>query len=181
MIKVKKAKLKKIDKKEKNVQKDTYSLKNLILIIVILVVVFSIFYFITTLFVKPEEKNVSNEQVTEINSKKIVISKLLNQKENEYYVIATKKPKNSKANYLELYNNYIEKYKTEEGSLTFYNVDLDDAINKTYIGEKLNISDNIDELKVNDEVLFKIKDGKIDKYYVGNKDILDALSTLKES
>lgn len=178
---MKKAKLKKIEKKEKNVQKDTYSFKNLLLIIVILVVLFSIFYFITTLFVKPEEKNVTNNQITEINSKKIVINKLLSQKEEEYYVIATKKPKNSKANYLELYNNYIEAYKKEEGSLPFYNVNLDDAINKSYIGDKLNISDNIDELKVNNEVLFKIKDGKIDKYYVGNKDILDALSKLKES
>ena len=127
---MKKAKIKKVEKKEKNIQNDTYSFKNLVLITLILVALFFIFYLITTLFVKPVEKNVSNNSITQINLNKITINNLLSQKENEYYVIATKNPKNSKANYLELYNKYIEAYKKIEESLSFYNVNLDDAINK---------------------------------------------------
>jgi len=45
----------------------------------------------------------------------------------------------------------------------------------------LNISNEISELKLNDETLFKIKNGKIEEYFVGSKEILKALSTLKES
>ena len=37
------------------------------------------------------------------------------------------------------------------------------------------------EIKLNDEVLFKIEDGKIEEYFVGSKDILEELSDLKES
>ena len=58
---------------------------------------------------------------------------------------------------------------------------LVNAINKTYIGNELNITNNINEIKLNDDVLFKIKDNKIEKYFVGSKEIIKELSNLKES
>lgn len=179
---MKKAKLIKTNKKEeKQMEKDSYSLKKLLLIILILAVTFGVFYLITALVVDPvEDQNINNTPI-EIDSTKITLNNLLNRKESEYYVLATKESDNSQVNYLMLYNNYINEYTKDEKALKFYNVDLNDALNKTYIGEELNISNEISKIKLNDEVLFKVKDGKIEKYFVGSKDILKVLSTLKES
>ena len=176
---MKKAKL--IKTEEKQIEKDTYSLKSLLSIIIIIIIILGAFYFITTLVIHPTQENNNNNTITEIDSTKITLNNLLNRKESEYYVLATKESYNSQVNYIMLYNNYISEYKKDEKALPFYNVDLDDALNKNYIGEKLNISNEINEIKLNDEVLFKVKDEKIEKYFVGSKDILEVLSNLKES
>lgn len=176
---MKKAKLIKNNKKEQVVENDTYSFKKLLLIIIVLSVLFGVFYFITSLLVDPIEKNETDNEVIEIDESLIHLGNLLNRKEKEYYVLATKKSKNNQTDYQNLYNQYITKYTENEESLKFYNVDLDNAINKTYIGEELNITNNINEIKLNDDVLFKIKDSKIEEYYVGNSEILEALSKLK--
>lgn len=176
---MKKAKLIKNNKKEQMVENDTYSFKKLLLIIIVLSVLFGVFYLITYLLVDPKEKNETDNEIVEIDETLIHLGNLLNRKEKAYYVLATKKSENNKTNYQELYNQYIKKYSENEESLKFYNVDLDNVINKTYIGEELNITNNINEIKLNDDVLFKIKDSKIEEYYVGNSEILEALSKLK--
>ena len=178
---MKKAKLVKNNKKQEIMEKDTYSLKSFLLIILVLVIILGIFYFITTLVVKPVNTEDNNNGVTIIDSTKITLSNLLNRKEEEYYVLATKQNNNTQANYQTLYNNYINEYKKQEDALTFYNVNLDDALNKNYISDELNITDDLSELKVNDDILFKIKNNKIEEYFAGNKNILNELSTLKES
>lgn len=178
---MKKAKLVKNNKKQEIMEKDTYSLKSFLLIILVLVIILGIFYLITTLVVKPVNPIDNDNGVTIIDSTKITLSNLLNRKEEEYYVLATKQNNNAQANYQTLYNNYINEYKKQENALTFYNVNLDDALNKNYISEELNITNDLSELKVNEDILFKIKDNKIEEYFAGNKNILKELSTLKES
>lgn len=178
---MKKAKLVKNNKKQEIIEKDSYSLKSFLLIILVLVIILGIFYFITTLVVKPVNTIDNNNRVTIIDETKITLNNLLNRKEKEYYVLATKQNNNAQANYQTLYNNYINEYKKQENALTFYNVNLDDALNKGYISNKLNISNDLSKLKVNDDILFKIKDNKIEEYFAGSKNILKELSTLKES
>lgn len=178
---MKKAKLVKNNKKQEIIEKDSYSLKTFLLIILVLVIILGIFYFITTLVVKPVNPTDNDNGVTIIDETKITLNNLLNRKEKEYYVLATKENNNTQANYQTLYNNYITEYKKQEGALTFYNINLDDALNKGYISDKLNISNDLSELKVNDDILFKIKDNKIEEYFAGSKNILKQLSTLKES
>lgn len=179
---MKKAKLVKNNKKqETQIEKDSYSLKSFLLIILVLVIILGIFYLITTIVVKPVNSVDNDNRVTIIDEAKITLNNLLNRKAKEYYVLATKENKNVQANYQMLYNNYINEYKKQEKALTFYNINLDDALNKNYISDELNISNELSELKVNDDVLFKIKDKKIEEYFVGSKNILKKLSTLKES
>lgn len=178
---MKKAKLVKNNKKQEIIEKDSYSLKSFLLIILVLVIILGIFYFITTLVVKPVNPTDNDNGVTIIDETKITLNNLLNRKEKEYYVLATKQNNNKEANYQTLYNNYINEYKKQENALTFYNINLDDALNKGYISDKLNISNDLSELKVNDDILFKIKDNKIEEYFAGSKNILNQLSTLKES
>ena len=57
-------------------------------------------------------------------------------------------------------------------------IELDNALNKKYYSEDSNITNDLLELKLNDEVLFKIKDGKIEKTYEGKDKIIEKLSKL---
>lgn len=166
-------------------EKNEYSLKKMISIIIVLLIILVAFYFITILVVKPVKDDNIDNSITEINSTKITLNNLLNRSEDEYYVLVTKESLydaiNSKIDYTQLYNNYINEYSSLENALQFYNVDLDDALNKNYVGDELNISNQINEIKLNNEVLFKIKNKKIDEYFVGSSEILKVLSNLKES
>lgn len=176
------AKIKKQAQKENINSVETYSLKSMIKILISLLVIFGIFYFITVLLIDNRKEEDSNSSPAVIDSSKITLSQLLNRKEEEYYVIATQESLYESSyietNYIEFYNNYINSYKQEENSIAFYYVDLDSALNKKFLGEELNITNNIQELKLNDEILFKIVDGKIENYYVGKDEILDKLSEL---
>ena len=154
-------------------------LKKMIMIVVILVVLFFVFYFITTLVINPSENENQTNEITEIDKTKITINHLLDRNESEYYVLATMESMYPhEINYKEIYNKYINDYTSKDNALKFYSVDLDDALNKSYLGEKMNITNKLVDLKINDEVLFKIKNGKIENYYVGNSKIVDFLSNL---
>lgn len=183
---MKKAKLKKVNtKSEKEIIKDEYTLKKLIIIVVILTITFGAFYFITLLVVdKSDNKNNNGNSTSVIDSTKITLFQLLDRRENEYYVLATKNSmyKNmpsTNINYSNIYNDYIKRYKNNnEYAITFYYVDLDDALNKNFIGEETTIGEDLTDLKLNNEVLFKIVDGKIESYSVGSQEIIDVLSNL---
>ena len=165
---------------------EEYSISKLLKIVFIISLIFSLFYIIT-IFVS---KNISDDSDSSVKStlvedfdNKISFGELLTQEEEEYYVLATMESKyknvgNYSAAYITLYNNYIKDYKEKENSLTIYNINLDNVLNKAYISDKNNITDDLSELRVNDEVLFKIKDKKIVEFYIGSKDILSALKKL---
>jgi len=176
---MKTARIRKNNKKEKLEEiNNEYEIKKMIIITIIVMAVFLTFYFITNLIVKPIDKdNIDNPVV--LDSTKITLSNLLNRKESEYYVLATKNSLYpSTINYEEIYNGYISDYTKNENALPFYRIDLDDALNKNYVGEELNVTDDLSNLKLNDEVLFKIKDSKIESYYVGSSNIVEVLSNL---
>lgn len=177
---MKAAKLRKNTKKQEEINNvEQYSIKNMIIIVFIISIIFLLFYFITTFLVKPVIIDSTNNSIEQIDSTKITLGNLLNRNNKEYYVLCTK-PSLYKENfnYNEIYNNYINDYSKKENSLNFYSVDLDDALNKSYLSDKINISEDLTNLKVNDEVLFKIKDKKIESYYVGNSEIIKVLSKL---
>lgn len=182
VIGMKVAKIRKKEKTTEAEQQESYSIKSMIKILIILLAIFGIFYLVTTILVKDRGVNDSDNLTSVIDSSKITLSQLLNRSEEEYYVIATKsslyESSYIETNYIEFYNNYINQYKQNEDSLPFYYVDLDSALNKNYFGDELNITDEISKLKLNDEVLFKINNGKIQKTYIGKEDILDKLSRL---
>lgn len=181
---MKTARIRNNNKKEQKevIIEEEYSLKKMIMIIVSIILIFLVFYLITTLVVKPVKENNKNNNITEIDSTKITLNHLLDRKESEYYVLATKSSlyDSLNINYETIYNQYITDYSKKENSLTFYKSNLDDALNKGFIGEEINITENLEELKLNDEVLFKIKDGKIDSYSVGHSEIVKVLSELQD-
>lgn len=171
------------EKKDNQIKKaeETYSLKSMMKILLCILIVFAIFYLITNLIVNNRKTDLQ-DNVTVVDFSKITLSQLLNREEDEYFVIATMASLYNSSyvdtNYINLYNEHINNYKQKEGSYTFYYVDLDNALNKNYIGDKLNITDDLSRLQLNDETLFKIKNGIIEKTYVGREKILDKLSRL---
>ena len=185
---MKAAKLRKTDyltRKEEEEVIEEYSVKSLVKIFIILLVIFGIFYGITYLVVKNKKAEITEEEpYAVIDEEKITISNLLNQNKEEYYVLITKESLYNKkgsitSDYKKLYEEKINAYKQEhEDALSFYKADLDDAINKSYVGEKTNITSDMSKLKIADEVLIKVKDKKVEKYYVGHKAILDKLKRL---
>ena len=178
---MKTARIRKKEKKETKVIEQEYSIKSMVKIILTISIVFCSFYLITKLFVKPSSETETTPSV--VDNTKITMNQLLNRKQDEYYVLATKSSLYNKSsyqntNYVEIYNSYINKYMEQEDSLNFYYIDLDNALNKTYFGEKMNITEDISKMVLNDEVLFKIKSGKIEKTYNGKDKIIDKLSRL---
>lgn len=176
-MKVAKLKDKKIEKnKQLEIPENEYSIKKIIVTLIVLVAIFFLFYFITMLVIKPTKKVKENNNIpVEIDSTLITMNHLLDRKDSEYYVLASKS--DSKVNYNEIYNRYLSTYKAKEEALKVYKVDLSDSFNNNYIGET-NITDNLSELKVNEDVLFKIKDGKIEQHFIGSTDISKALKEL---
>lgn len=180
-MEVKVAKIKRKPTKIVDNSVETYSIKDMIKILIVIVIIFCVFYFITTFLVEKATESTPNSEVV-VDSSKITLSQLLSRNEEEYYVVATMASSYDshyiETNYINIYNEYINEYKQNENNLKFYYVDLDSALNKKYLGEKLNLTNNLSELTLNDEALFKIKDSKIEKVYVGKNEILDKLSNL---
>lgn len=174
MIKLRKIKNKKI-KEKPVILEDNYQAKNMFIIIIVIIVLLIPLYFITNLVIKNEKKEtVTNNTPVEIQNEKILVGQLLNRSEDEYYVIAYKKDNKM----ISLFNNYINDYKNKENNLTFYKIDLDDGLNKGYISDTENISDNLKDLKISDTTLFIIKNKQIDSYYVGNNEVLNYLKEI---
>ncbi len=169
------------EKKMEIITEDEFSIKKLAIITIIIILVLALFYFITTLFINKEE-NSKDDDIVVFDSSKITVGQLLDRKEDEYYVLALRKSLYSSSysdiNYYTIYSNYIKAYNEKEDSLKFYTIDLDDVFNKSFISDTNNITEDLSNLKLKDEVLFKIKDSKIEESYIGNTNIIDALSNL---
>lgn len=172
------AKIKKVEKKERKmeVEEQEFTIKKFAQTVLTILLVLAIFYIITIIVIKPLTQSKENNK--EYDPQKITMNQLLKVKEEEYYVLAVKESEqfnlHAGLSYFNLYNSYISKYKENEDSLNFYWIDMDDAINGSHWGEEF----NIDTLTINDEVLFKISDGKIEDYFVGHNDILEELQGL---
>ena len=179
VISMKVAKLKKTKEKKQvmNIEESEFTIKNLIKTLIIIFLVLAIFYFITVLVVKPltQPKNTTPVQ---LDSSKITMGQLLTRKEENYYVLAVKDSAQldlySNLNYFDVYNNYIEKYSEKEEALKFYWIDMDDALNGAYWSDELDIDNYI----INDDVLFRVSNGKLVKYFVGHDDIIKGLQDL---
>lgn len=169
-------KLKKQKKYEPQLLDDqnSYSIKSMIIIILIIVVILVGFYFLTTVVV--ENKQIEEEPVVNetYQSEKILFSQVLNRKESEYYVYAYDK----KSKFYELYEKYFEKYNEKEDKLEIYEIDMNDGMNKEHIGDKTIIEE--DNIVVSEATLFKVKNGKLEKYFANHTDIINELKRISE-
>lgn len=108
----------------------------------------------------------------------VTISNMLSKKESDYYVLAYKSESGKKTN-LDIYNAYIKDIKDKNADFKLYKVNLGDAMNKSYISTENNITNNLDEFKIADEVLIHVVDNEIEDSFVGINEINSKLSELK--
>ena len=158
-----------------NDNEDTFKFKNLIIWIIVIVVVLVGFYFITT-YVLDHKSDETEVQESVNQTEKIIFGQICDRKYKEYYVLAYKEDSRLKG----IYNRYISKYNKKDNHLNVFMINMNEAFNQKFISDKSNIVDDINELKVSDETLFKIKDGKIEEYKIGSSDINSYLKEISE-
>lgn len=166
---MKKAKLKETKKTDskKVIQQtqDTVSVRTALITICTIIVVFVSFYFLTDYLVSKRTKPTNNTSNTNTNTNVIAFQDLLKKDSKEYYVLAIMDEKDE--DYYKLYVRLTGK--------TNYTIDMNDAMNKSYIGKETSIGEKVKDIKISDSTLFVIKDGKISEHYVGKNKISEYL------
>lgn len=168
--------LKNIDKKNKNTGnkdvRDNYfkfitTLAVLLLIFVISYLLIGIFFTKEIDLKKDEEK--SKEEVS-VDNQTIMIGQLLDQKEDEYYVLVY-----DFSDKLSSVPSWLSIYQENSDSLQVYKVDSSKKFNSKYIVEE-NSNKNaktISELKVISPTLIKVTKNEISEYIEGEESIKD--------
>lgn len=165
---MKKAKIKEQKEIKKSGQPDI-NIRTGIIVFLSVIVFFLGFYLLTDYLLEnrkdPNNNNSNNNSKVE---NEIAFIKLLSQKEDDYYALAIFGNDKSES----IYKRYTK-------DLTnIYYIDMEDPFNKNHITDKTNISEKVKDITLVDSTLFHIKDGKVEKYYVGNVDIINHLKTL---
>ena len=166
---------KNVKKEEKKNNPQTSEIRSLLIIILAVIIIFLIFTAITTL-VNPKKHTDATQVIEEtVQYDKIIVGEILNRLEDNYYVLVLEKDNA----YNELYKTYLDMYISKNKEQKYYTVDLNDAFNQSYLGEKTVVSGkDISKYSFNNSTLIKIKNNKIDKVYALHEDILDGLNKL---
>ena len=145
-------------------------IKNLLLVILIVVIIVGALYLATRLFVtkdlfKKEEPEVETVTPGSISYDKIIMGQLLNRPYNEYYVAIYDA---SKGDYIIEMMSLVSNYNQAKNHLHIYTVDLSNKLNEEYYDpDKVNVdAKSLDDIKVGDITLIKVKKGAIVKYIV---------------
>ena len=158
-------------KKNNKSYNQNFEVGNLVKIILVILVVFGLFY-VLTYYIQKNKKTESNNNdtkntITTIQYDEILMGEILNQSENEYYVLLVKN-----GDYIKTYKEYISKY--SNGNKFYYSL-IDNGMNSRYLSDTSNLNvENIDELKVVGTSLVKVNSGKIIESYDGNSSVMQA-------
>lgn len=158
-------------KKNNKSYNQNFEVGNLVKIILVILVVFGLFY-VLTYYIQKNKKTESNNNdtkntITTIQYDEILMGEILNQSENEYYVLLVKNE-----DYTKTYKEYISKY--SNGNKFYYSL-IDNGMNSRYLSDTSNLNvENIDELKVVGTSLVKVNSGKIIESYDGNSSVMQA-------
>lgn len=150
------------------VEEETINLKNVIKVFIVILVFFIVFYGITILVVNKKNSKKKDSNYTNIDTKSndIILSDILNQEEDLYYVIAIKGSKDA----YELYINNM--------SAKLYNIDLNNALNKAALAEETLVAENPRDIKIGDTTLFVVENHVITESYVGKDEVVNKLKTI---
>ena len=107
----------------------------------------------------------------EVQDVKILCGSILNRKESEYYVLGYQMKEDNAS----LYETVIEKYNGASNKLKLYKLDLSNSRNNICLGDSLNITSDVSNLKLTIPTLIKVKDGKIVESYTSYETIKNVL------
>lgn len=151
----------------------------LIKLIIIVTVIFVVFYGITFLVNKEKEKEEETSNSAKIQYDNILIGNILDQPNDEYYVMIYDENDYNTV----VYETYLNLYKQKEDSIRYYTADLTNYLNSSFVSDKSNFDiEDIKDLKIKTSTLLKIKKGKIEKHYTGDslKEHLQEISKQEE-
>lgn len=154
--------------------------RNFIIVVLAVVACVGVFYFITRAFVskdlfESDDKKEETKETVEINYDVAIFGNMLTKADKEYYVLIY--DQSDKGEYVSDMIMLLSKYdkKREEAkkdkkkvALPVYTVDLSNKLNDGYYDpKKVNVkATGLEDLKVGDITLLKVKNGKISKYIV---------------
>ncbi len=176
------------ENKTKRIKKETYQseeqieMKRFIIILIILIIIVLAVYLFTRIFVTKDLLNESENETTTpgvINYNITSIGAMLTKPEDEYYVLIYDTTSLDSVYYSSLASSYSQ----NEKALKVYLADLNNELNKKYYDKsniKLNVT-NIEELKVGDRTLIKVKKGAITETYQTEADIAKILAKTTEN
>lgn len=151
--------------------------KFLIVVLVVLLAVGAI-YLCTRAFVTKDlfnSKDETEEVITPgtINDNVAIMGQILNRNYDEYYVAIY----NSIGEFSSDMSRMVYNYGQKEKHLHIYSVDLNNKLNVDYYDpESVNVkAQSLEDIKVGDITLIKVKKGKIDKYIVDYSKMLKEL------
>ncbi len=155
---------------------NTNEVGRLIRIIGIIVIIFIIFYMITMITTNDKKAQYpSAESIPSvIQYDEIILSKLYDQKENEYFVLV----KGEEDPYLSLFEDLLLQFSSKETGCAYYTVDLTSAFNQRFVGEVASFDPNA--LQFTDTTLLKIQDHTLIEYYATSDSILEYLKAINQ-
>ena len=142
--------------KEEEVQTESFTVKNIIIVLVTMLVIFVGFYFLTD-FLLSKQTTTKNETEEAKENNVITFNNILNQANKTYYVLAII-PGDKNASKYNIYTDTLT---------PVYTIDMNDAFNKSHIGDETVISDSVKDIVISDSTLFIVTDGKIVENYTG--------------
>ena len=160
-------------KKEKKLVSEEYKpediVKNFIYITIGVVLFLAVCYFGINLIKGKISFDKDEIEVDDKITNGVICGTLFTMNEPEYYVLAYNHSGTDKNIYSQLASNY-------QGPDKVYNMDLESGFNKTCVGEKLVIDNDVNKLKLTSPVLLKIVNRRIEKSYSTRDEIIKALA-----
>jgi len=157
---------------KKEIINEKNEIKNLVLLVLCVTIIFFMFYGLTVLIMK-KDKEVKN--IDKIDFNQILISDLLAQPDKNYYVLITIENDQNKSTYDSLKEEYYKK----ENHKTIYNANLNDPLNKLFVGDTTSLEGNVLDFRFDKSTLVEIEEGTIKSIYEGSIDILAKLNDIK--
>lgn len=142
---------------------EEFNIKKMSIILLIVLIIIVAFYFLTVLVLDRKKEKTKESTYTAIQYDEIIVGNMYNQKENEYYILATLKSDSNKQTYISNYQNYS----SSENATKTYTINLDSGFNKKYVGETSDFSSKYPVFSTS--TLLKIVDKEIKEIYEGEE------------
>lgn len=149
--------------------------KTIITIVIITLLIIGIAIALASIVKKNQKNNTTNTSEVTIQYDEILLSDLLEQSNNTYYVLVYSKDDNN----LNTYNTYLTNYKTKANALRVYYSIIENGFNKKYISDTKNyFVSNIDDLKIVNTTLLKVNGKKVVEAYDEKDSIISKLKNI---
>lgn len=164
-------KIKTNEKKKKNIKKNIknnvneeneLSLKKIAIVTISILVIFGLFYLLTTVILNKEKnkkRDYSDYTLVE-SSKYILLSDILNQDLDKYYVLAIMD------DYEDMYDLYLGR------NNSVYYININNAFNKAAIADETVIDTDPRNIRISDTTLFVIENNELVEYRVGYDEVI---------